>query len=414
MQAGRTLINDSFGIALISLFQHLLTAFVCAYALKTIKNWNVPGSVRLFTLIFLAFNPLIVFWLSTALKTMSSAALFMLFAVMYLECILRIKKGEPLLKFLLLTMLVGILTALFRHDYVYVVSISLVLLVIIKQSGKMRIVLPVSGVVCFVVLTLISNSLNAHFGIESKSNNPLLSIPFQQTARFVTEHGDEVKPWEHEAISAVLDYESLKQVYRPERSAAVIWQTRTINEEGLKLYFQAWFSMFQRHPVTYIEATINNSYAYFSPFIVSSVKRIVTYYQPRTNPNFDTRTMLFPESTRYQLYLVTIKVPMKLPGINIFYYLGNYTWFILLLVLGLIIKKKYIFIVGFSPALLAILACIASPVNGYYRYYIPVMMVVPILLAWTVYGVYLYSKHKSDPSGSEVAKTFGQTTDSAE
>ena len=392
MQAGRALVNDNFGIVLISLYQHLVAALVCAYALKTIRTWSIPGLIKGLVFIFLAFNPLIIYWLSIAVKNTSSASLFLLFTILYLECILRIKNNKPIIKTLLFTIVVGSLAALFRHDLLYVVSISLVLLAVIKQSGKTRIISASSGIVCFLVITIISGSFNNYFGIESKRINPEgLAIPFQQTARFVFEHGDDVKPWEKEAISAILDYDALPDLYTPGNADPVkATASDDINDEDFKAFLRAWFSMFQRQPVTFLEATLGNSYAYYSPYVGSHHKAIIiiNHRNIQSLMNYNVGWMLFQESTRQQLYLATIGIPQNLPGINIFYYLGNYTWFLLLLMLGLFIKKKYIYLLGFAPALLVILTCIASPVNGYFRYYIPVMMVVPILLAWAIYSVY--------------------------
>ena len=313
----------------------------------------------------------------------------------------------------MLTTLVGVLAAFFRHDFIYVVSISLVLLVLIKQPAKKRIVFAASGIVCFLVITIISSLFNAYFDIDSKRiSSEALSIPLQQTARFVYEHGDEVKPWERDAINAILDYEALPKVYTPGISDPVKGLVTIDNNDDFNAYIKAWFSMLQRRPITYIEATLSNSYAYFTPFSRSSVRPVIYNDHDVSNKNrenYDISFLFFTQSTRHQLYLATIGIPQNLPGINIFYYLGNYTWFLLLLMLGLFINKKYTYLLGFAPALLVILTCIASPVNGYFRYYIPVMMVVPILLAWAIYGLrsYSFSTGSDDPCKDQDTGYYG-------
>ena len=78
-----------------------------------------------------------------------------------------------------------------------------------------------------------------------------------------------------------------------------------------------------------------------------------------------------------------------IPGVNVFFHLGSYTWFVLLLMLGLFRGKKSVYILGFCPTLINILTCIASPNNGDFRYYLPSMIMAPLLLAWAFYGAYL-------------------------
>ena len=94
----------------------------------------------------------------------------------------------------------------------------------------------------------------------------MLSIPFQQTARYLRDAGDDVTPEEKAAISAILDYEGLPELYNPNLSDPV--KATYDNETGLDeliTYFQAWYQMLLRHPDIYVQATMNNLYGYFYP-----------------------------------------------------------------------------------------------------------------------------------------------------
>ena len=92
----------------------------------------------------------------------------------------------------------------------------------------------------------------------------MLSVPFQQTARYVRDYADEVTEEERDAIDRVLDSDTIGEVDDPNISDPV---KKTFNEdadsEDLKAYFKVWFQMFLKHPVCYIEATLNNYYGYF-------------------------------------------------------------------------------------------------------------------------------------------------------
>lgn len=100
----------------------------------------------------------------------------------------------------------------------------------------------------------------------------MLSVPFQQTARYLREYPDDVTASEKKAINRILDYDVLAEKYNPELSDPVKITFRfRDNDDDPKLdgymkdYFKAWFAMLRRHPGVYIQATLNNIYSYNDP-----------------------------------------------------------------------------------------------------------------------------------------------------
>ncbi|MFR7796990.1 MAG: DUF6020 family protein [Collinsella sp.] len=149
------------------------------------------------------------------------------------------------------------------------------------------------GVLAVLALCLASNMyftkvfMPAH-DITPGSKREILSIPFQQTARFVQKHdglNSGVNPTvkedgtiveapcdglvtdeERAVIDRVLKYENLGRRYNPDKSDAV---KNCFNEyasqEDIKAYFEVWAQMFKKDPGCYISALINNYYGYFYP-----------------------------------------------------------------------------------------------------------------------------------------------------
>lgn len=76
-------------------------------------------------------------------------------------------------------------------------------------------------------------------GVQPGSKREMLSVPFQQTARYINCYPDEVTQEEKNAIDKVLDYEHIADNYNPEASDQV---KNTFNEnatnEELKNYFR--------------------------------------------------------------------------------------------------------------------------------------------------------------------------------
>ena len=71
---------------------------------------------------------------------------------------------------------------------------------------------------------------------------------------------------ETDAIKDVLDYEHLAELYNPELSDDVKWTyNNEADKNAKKSYIETWFDQFLKHPLTYIEATLNNTYRYLDP-----------------------------------------------------------------------------------------------------------------------------------------------------
>ncbi len=387
LNLGRTLLNDSLGLFICVLFQQLLTAGVCAYAMKTIKAWGAPGAVRGCALALLAFHPVIAFMVQTALKDTLSTALLFAFGLLYIDLLRNIRLGRPLAKKLAAAALAAILASLIRHNNIYVTALSMAALPFIRQAAARRLLLACAALACFFAARFISGALAASLGAGPVSMKESLSIPFQQTARYLRDYGGDVTPQEREAISAVLDYDALAKAYNPELSDPVK-NTYTGKNEALPAYFRAWGAMLLRHPGVYIQAMLNNCYSYFCPSGQLNVRPLV--YNTLENAPGQLRPVFFrftgvSNEDRSAIYAV-LRDMREQPIIGLFLNVGCVTWMILALALWLFRKKRYDYLLGFIPALVIFFCCIASPVNGYWRYYAPILMMLPLLFAWTACG----------------------------
>ena len=70
------------------------------------------------------------------------------------------------------------------------------------------------------------------------------SLPFQQTARYVKEYGDEISEEEREIIAKVLDYDSLAEIYEPMTADPVKTTYRSGSAGDLTAYFKVWLKEF--------------------------------------------------------------------------------------------------------------------------------------------------------------------------
>jgi len=220
-------------------------------------------------------------------------------------------------------------------------------------------------------------------GIATDSTQESFSIPFQQTARYIRDHGDEVTEEEKEAIAGVLDYDKIVRDYNPDLSSNVKWSYHG-DKESTKKYLKIWRQMLFKHPEVYIDSVFDSSYGYFYPEVALK-SRGMFYFQIVNEKNLSLDyEYAFPREIRKKLQNYTTW-SVEMTGVGVLYNSAVYTW-LTVLIAGFLLRskhKKYVILA--IPSLINFLVCLASPVNGSIRYSLPSIIVMPFLIALTFY-----------------------------
>lgn len=223
-----------------------------------------------------------------------------------------------------------------------------------------------------------------------------LSFCFQQTARYVKYHGDEVTEEEKQAIDKILKYKVLAKKYEPNISDRVkMTFKKEATSEDLRNYFKVWFSMGLKHPGEYLQAFLGNTYAYYCPAFTNNSGM---YLQFKTMKEYVARRKWareeipkkFVEETsgkvpeqlkplREKLILL-VAGTYKIPVLNWFYNPGVITWMLLFAFFAFWTRKEYFNILAFLPVLLVVGVCLLSPKNNNLRYIYPACCLVPGML----------------------------------
>lgn len=387
LQFLRTFFNDTVCLALCSAAQFVVMAICFAYGLSRMRRWGVSQNLRLFTLLFFSLNPLIPIWLQLLVKDCIYFAFFFVFTVALLDLILAIVNQRPIGKALLWAMLWGTLTSLMRNNGIYIIAPSLFLILAVSKYKKQKTIIGFSAIFTVLIISVISNGLLNFYGASKGPLAEMLSIPFQQTARYVRQYEAEVTPEEREVLNLVLDVDILPQVYDPDISDPVKNARVPGYEAHIGEYLAVWAKMFCKHPMVYLEATLHNTYAYLSP-AVDSPKAVMAAVSIEQNPYpiLDAQYAM-PDGARI-LCLNFILGIKQLPVIGVLLQVGTYTWTFLFLAVLVLYHKRYSLLLGCFPAAMNLLVCFASPVNGYYRYALPHMIIIPVLLSWLYTELY--------------------------
>ena len=397
---GIALGNANLGLALITICHNLLMAAAFSLSLVYMRKWGVDAGFRFVVMLFFAFFPVFGVWAQTILKDTHSAPLMLIFVLLYIDVLRNYTRRG-----FILCAVMAVVASLFRHEVIYVVLPAIIVLqyqlfnktyqitVDKYESCKhenglydrffrivpiLKIVFLNAGVYVAIFSFVIPGLAFRVLDEERYSHNSFLLIPFQQTARFVRYH--EVTDSEWDILEATF-YEAriLGYVYEPRISDPIAHRLR--NDADTRHFLRVWLSMGRRAPFTYFEAVVAFSFSYLVPFgpdwmliwPESSHDAVPDLMRPEIGYTFSSEAVR--NLPRHFLGFLE-----RLPVANLVLHTGNFTWAMAFLVLLLVKASKKIKILYFLPAFMIILACMASPVDGYWRYYLPILYMFPVLL----------------------------------
>ncbi len=218
----------------------------------------------------------------------------------------------------------------------------------------------------------MNTALTQGLSAEKGSVGEMLSIPFQQTARYLQLYRGELPAGEREALEGVFsDVELVAGKYDPDSSdpvKALFRKDAGIRE--LAAYFKVWFAGFFRHPAVYLEAFFSHVYGWFDPGVSNAVR-----YEAETE--LFRQGGLIPGADKALLF--AYRFAEYIPFLAILENVGIYTW--LLFILGGYAlrerKKEGLLLI---PLFVSLLICMASPCFYLHsRYAFPVMFTIPFL-----------------------------------
>ncbi len=374
MSIGRN-ISDNTGVLLVVLFQFIFCAWAYSRVCLIVAGYAGRKPAYLAALFF-AIVPFWGAYAATVVKDTLFSPIFVLYFCSFIDIFeekkLNAKKWST---FGLLSLLV----CLGRHEGIYIVLFAGIMLFLRLRARRWHVAYVLVGIcVCVVGYnTWIFNVL----GVSKGSVREMLSIPFQQTARYSRDHSKDISKEEKGIINEVLPYDELASLYNPELSNPVKRKMNRVGKEELKKYFHVWFNMGLRHPGTYLQASINNSYNYYYPFRKCKMRNPYTIYIAGKSTNKGLNVYYMSIKNKNALISYN-KFLSAMPGISLFSSPGAYTWLVIIGIMLLLKRGKYHELLIFSPLIMQIAICCASPVNGHPRYAMPLMACIPVLLAW--------------------------------
>lgn len=376
----------NIGVAIYVFLHMLFLAAVFTVALQYLRHIGITKKRLLFIQLVIMFLPIFPMYAICMVKdTLFSAFLLLLMIMMYEVAR---TNGESFKKwrFDLFLALDCALIMLTKNYGIYIIIIVAIVYAITYRKYILQVLasfVPIILVYQFLWISVLLPLWN----VAPVGKQEALSVPFQQTARYVSEHGEEVTEEEKEAINGVLPYDKLKKLYEPMLSD---WVKEKFNQdassEDMSRYFSTWWKMFLKHPDVYIESILNNTYEYW---YIDKISDLEYYefepYLQKHDPDKQYEELYVTNNyntggERFAVYQLILMLE-KTPVVNIFASLGLLPWLILFMIIFNIFQKRGKYILTYLVPVIIYAICMVSPDNGNSRYIMPVIFALPYLIA---------------------------------
>lgn len=395
---GRLVGSDNLGAALYTLLQTALMAFALGSSLRLMRSLRLSRAARLAAAAFFALLPI---WGGYA-QFISKDTLYTSALLLFTLCLIRLvlaregRLAAPVGREAAGLFVWGLLTCLMRSNGLYVILPTAVFAFAFAARGRAR--LAVGGALAGAVALalLFSHVLLPALGVRDETASGLYSVCFQQSARVLRDHGDQVTTEEYAEIDRVLDAENLAELYEPWISDPVKFTFRQYGQgaeaekAALARYRETWLSMLSKYPLTYAEAFFagNVSYYTFAPKLEGETynqqagnRLVFETYELGEDPRFlHTEQIAALEGAR-TLLAVFARGIRHIPLLGLLYACATYTWLLAGAGMSAVRQRRWRLLVGFLPALLTLGVCMLGPVNDYFRYFLPIVAMTPALLA---------------------------------
>ena len=388
--------NYSLGLGLYSLFQTVIVLAVLAWTLSFLRELGVSLKIIIILMLYYILHPRISAYMYLMTKDILFVVFLLMFLVLVFKCLLGPSKRSTY--GLLAGSSVGMM--LFRNDGIYILVISFLIMIVCFKKVRKHFCMITLGI---LVMYFVWNSvILPGLSITAGGRREMLSLPLQQTARYVRDAGDEVTAREKEAINRVVKYNLLAEKYNPVSADPVkaMFREKTATTKDLKDYFLVWYEMFWKHPEIYIQATLHHKFDmfYFNSGIASNYSyessiSSMSKINGVKDEEFEVQ-LSYPEKinnirTWYQKLREGF---FKLPVINLFLISSTYiNSFIVVMFYGIRTRNTRLLVIS-TPLFVQLLILIAGPTRAtYFRYIYPIAVLLPIVI---VLGLYINGQAK--------------------
>jgi hypothetical protein len=395
---GGSLGSDNLGLFFHSALQILILAAAFSFSIYYLRTLGMSSFYLGFMLLIYAFVPAFPFYVMMAVKDVFFSAFLIFFVVFIHRLLICSYSSLPLGRWWwTLGFVSALFFCLFRHNGIYVLVPTFVLLILFLRGNRL--------IVMFLFTLLLgfhsywNSTLLPGWKVSPTSPREMLSLPFQQTARFVRDSGYPLNQYQKLTIDRVLGYSTLASRYKSHLADPVKNRfKRHSSSQDLKNYFSIWWYCFKKRPDIYFQTLLAGTYGYYYPpkakwyFHSAGPKDYARALKP-----FGVKYSFNRHSTiRYSLTFFGKMYPY-IPILGMYINVASALWALLIMAFFYISKGSYRHLLLLFPFFMVSAICFVSPSNTYFRYSMPITFALPLLLGLLFHCSYLLTfKSKSN------------------
>lgn len=382
---GMWLKNGNMGIFLMTLIQMVCLWAVLSYMLYLMRKLRVPHWLYAITYAMILFSPIYTAYFTVVLKDNLYAAACLLLVIEQIYFVRFSNEFWSFKHWILWTVAVaGVYLLRNNGKFILIPVIIWCVVVTVRKIKKIRslVFLVIPLLLAMGIQTAIVNA----YHVEKGSIREALSLPFQQTARYTWEHGEEVTPDEAEAIDGVINYVLLPYIYKPHISDPVKYTYRqSASKDDLKKYFETWLRQFGKHPMTYVAATLNQNYYLIDPFVTDSLY-FTTFLgveeSEQIAPKLGISNVEWNDPLERYVQIWT-NFRFRIPLVRLLFNYGFYNIILIFLLIESMCQKRWNSVFVAMSLFITDLIIIAAPViYGSSRYAFPILYALPLVVAY--------------------------------
>lgn len=377
--------SKNLGMFLYVLIRDVICALLYGRIVYKLEKYGVNRLFCFLVMLFYAVTPVWGAYAKIAFKNTFAAAVFAMMIMCAIDLVRGIDAQHSLMPSAFGIGFFGLLFCLHINNGICVflpISILLIIALAVRLRKEFLILcafLLIFGVYHHVIINVLD--------VRPSSAQEVMAIPMQQLSRTVRDNYSSFTGEELDMVKEYAEPEAISGAYDPLISDPVksIWvNEHTKASRSLKL----WLYMGIRYPKSYLEALIAHSYGYyaFTPREEEGAGNLntgMTIFDWVKDPRFpDEFTCDYIDAFELPRQILSkwAKIWDKIPVINLTDAIPLYTW--LTVISGYIVlrKKKYLELIPVLAMLIMIATCVASPVNGCFRYFCPVAAALPAFL----------------------------------
>ncbi len=358
----------NLGIASYTLIQMIIVAGGFTYLLSFMRKRKVSKAVRIVSLLYFAFFPVIVMFTLCSAKD----ALFTVALLLLLLSLLDMGSDKEVFftsgKKMAFFVLSATAMMLFRKNGVYAFAVMVPVLLIYHKENLKKTGLLIAAV--FLSYFLINGGLTVALHAEGGEKQEMLTVPIQQLARTYKFNREVFEPEDIAALHEILPEEALV-LYNPKLSdpVKVHFRNNTFAADKSK-YISLWARIGLKKPLSYINAWLVNSYGFWYPDTVIDVysgNTVFTFtYGDSSYFGYEVEEPGFRDSKIPWLDEAYRKLALeisqeKVPIYSMLYSPGGIFWGIAFVFAYVLYRRKYHLVIPYLMVLLTWLTVILGP-----------------------------------------------------